>query len=692
MDPTRHLVLSQLDIERPAERPCACVPHWAHTSMALLQTRVPITARAAPSRLLAVGYLRRSTDRQEQSIPDQKRAVERFAAENGLRIERHYVDDAISGTSASQRRAFQEMVADAQRPGCPFGYVVVYDVKRFGRLDNDEAGYYRHILKTHGVEVLYASENFARDGTDDLLRPVKQWQAREESKDLSKVTIRGLLSKVESGAWMGGAPPYGYDLRYETDRGAEGEFLFVLRFMPDGTKLVLDEEGQVTRTLERRETLSISKRDRAKLVPSAEERVAAVQRIFRMSAEENRGYASIAEALNGEGLPAPRGPAWARIYNGAWTSSTIRSILVNPVYAGDLVWNRRTDARFHRISQKQATPRRDVYGARLVPNPEEDWIRIPASHEPLVSRRLVELAQQVREARPTSKAQRGQNPRVVGGWRGQRARFLLSGLVQCARCGGRYEGCRRTKGNPRADGSKVLTFYYGCGSYIRRGRSACRFGPIDQDAIEAAVVETLLSFYERYRGDAGLRLLAQRVKEAVGSESEDLAQARTRVLREQEKLERTVARLLDNITPANRAFVDERLEALGKTRDALSRRLEELDALALGAQEVQGVVRECATFLASLEFSLRHDAPDARIRAARQCVSSIVFDFEKREATLATRIVPTSTLVTTAAASVRVALGDLSKPQRSRRTPSDLRHFVTDSTLPLKRVMNAPLR
>jgi len=31
--------------------------------------------------------------------------------------------------------------------------------------------------------------------TDDLLRPVKQWQARQELKDLSKVAIRGLLSK-----------------------------------------------------------------------------------------------------------------------------------------------------------------------------------------------------------------------------------------------------------------------------------------------------------------------------------------------------------------------------------------------------------------------------------------------------------------------------------------------------------------
>ena len=141
-----------------------------------------MAARTTPraTRTTAVGYLRRSTDRQEQSIPDQKKALERYAAEHGLRIVRFYTDDAISGTSTIGRRAFQQMMADAQGNGRRFDVIVVYDVKRFGRVDNDEAGYYRHVLRMHGVEVRYVSENFNGDGTDDLLRPVKQWQARDE--------------------------------------------------------------------------------------------------------------------------------------------------------------------------------------------------------------------------------------------------------------------------------------------------------------------------------------------------------------------------------------------------------------------------------------------------------------------------------------------------------------------------------
>src|SRR5262245_31318857 len=261
----------------------------------------------------AVGYLRRSTDRQEQSIPDQKKAVEQYAAEHNLRILRFYIDDAISGTSVAGRKAFQQLIADAQHPGCEFGFVIVYDVKRFGRVDNDEAGYYRHILKSHGVEVLYASENFSGDYTDDLLRPVKQWQARQESKDLSKVTIRGLISKHTSGGgvWLGGVPPHGYDLRYENDRGV---VLFIVRHMPDGTKKMLSAKGKVIRTLARGESLNISKRDRARLVPGDPGRVKVVTKIFTMYTRESRGLTAISDWLNRNKVPTPRGPAWSHIY------------------------------------------------------------------------------------------------------------------------------------------------------------------------------------------------------------------------------------------------------------------------------------------------------------------------------------------------------------------------------------------
>ena len=67
-----------------------------------------------------------------------------------LHLAKFYVDDAISGTSTIGRRAFQQMILDAENPAHPFDVIVVYDVKRFGRIDNDEAGYYRYRLRTGG--------------------------------------------------------------------------------------------------------------------------------------------------------------------------------------------------------------------------------------------------------------------------------------------------------------------------------------------------------------------------------------------------------------------------------------------------------------------------------------------------------------------------------------------------------------
>jgi len=109
------------------------------------------------------------------------------------------------------------------------------------------------------------------------------------------------LSRIEQGYWNGGAPPYGYDLRYESLREDGGSFLFVLRFQPDGSKLLLDETGATVRNLARGERLQVSKRDRSRLAPSAPERVETVRRIFTMSAEDGMGLRAIANSLNVDG-------------------------------------------------------------------------------------------------------------------------------------------------------------------------------------------------------------------------------------------------------------------------------------------------------------------------------------------------------------------------------------------------------
>lgn len=83
-------------------------------------------AKRARNKLIntAVGYVRRSTDKQEQSFPDQKKVITSYAADNGFKLSKFYIDDAISGTSTVKRKSFLKMLEDAESKLCEFKYMI----------------------------------------------------------------------------------------------------------------------------------------------------------------------------------------------------------------------------------------------------------------------------------------------------------------------------------------------------------------------------------------------------------------------------------------------------------------------------------------------------------------------------------------------------------------------------------------
>ena len=150
------------------------------------RSKPPEAAAAKPS----VGYLRRSTDRQEQSLHDQKNAIEVYAAERSYDVQRFYTDDAISGTSTEDRKAFLQMIADAQNGG-GFRFVLVYDIRRFGRTGTDEAGHFRFLLQKAGVALGGLVNVLSEEGRyADAELPLRRWLAISPEPEFAPATLR----------------------------------------------------------------------------------------------------------------------------------------------------------------------------------------------------------------------------------------------------------------------------------------------------------------------------------------------------------------------------------------------------------------------------------------------------------------------------------------------------------------------
>jgi hypothetical protein len=113
---------------------------------------------------------------------------------------------------------------------------------------------------------------------------------------------------------------------------------------------------------------------------------------------------------------------------------------------------------------------------------------------------------------------------------------------------------------------------------------------------------------------------------------------------ENEEIDKTVNNLLDNITSANREFVDRRLGELQQHKLQLEARLEELDRLSLSRDEINSIVSDSMKFLAGLEFVLGEGLPQEKLVALRQCIREITVDKPSGRIALAIFLVPVGNL------------------------------------------------
>ena len=275
----------------------------------------------------AVTYIRRSTDKQEESIEQQIAAAQALAGTCDYRIIKQYTDDAISGVYADNRPALQELLRDAQAG--TFKVIITWDQDRFSRGDPFETIELIAPLRRKGIVLHTVTEGILswNDLAGQLVFMVKQHAKNDYVRSLSKNSSRGLIENAKRGRSNGGPTPYG--------------------LLPDGKH----------------------QPDKAPIVLE----------IFTRYATTSDGIRALATDLNLRRVPPPQRTHQRKAP--LWYAATISRILRNPAYLGKRLWNRTSYAKFYRPTPEGISPK----GERgRQPNPPDQWFESDA-YEPLIS-------------------------------------------------------------------------------------------------------------------------------------------------------------------------------------------------------------------------------------------------------------------------------------------------------------------
>ncbi len=274
------------------------------------------------------------------SILNQKKYLEDYAASHGLSNCRHYTDDGWSGGNF-ERPAWKQMIADIEAG--MVGTVLVKDLSRAGR-DYLQTGFYTEVFfRQHGVHFIAIANNIDSDDQNSsefapFINIMSEWYLRDCSRKISVA----YQTKGRAGKPTTNAAIYGYRKDPE-----------------DKDHWLIDEEA-----------------------------AAVVRRIYQL-AISGKGYAEIARILRDDRIETPayylahRNGRTVSAHGGEghrydWYVTTIGAIIAKPEYKGDTV-NFRTGHK--------------SYKDKRTKNPEEDWLIFENTHEAIVDPETWALAQ-----------------------------------------------------------------------------------------------------------------------------------------------------------------------------------------------------------------------------------------------------------------------------------------------------------
>jgi site-specific DNA recombinase len=513
--------------------------------------------------MYAAIYVRRSDDQSERtedakSITRQLERARAYADKMGWTVsDSHvFIDDGIRGAEFAKRQGYMRLL-NALKPRAPFGILIVSELSRLGR-EQLETGYAAKLLSLAGVRIfsyLDDREVLLTTPTDKFLMSAVTFAAEVEREKAKQRVTDAMTRKASQGHACGGSC-FGYrNVDVKSD---------------DGRRSHVDREID-------------------------EEQAEVVRRIFEMCAA-GHGVKGIAKQLNAEHLPSPR-PKKGRIRS--WTPSTVRSVLYRDLYRGISIWNKRRQT--------------DTWGQRKCHRrPETEWIRTEVPHLRILTDSQWDAAhKRLNAAKETYlRSSRGKSwgrpPSVM------QSKYLLSGLLQCACCGGSM--------TPRS-GSHGLgqRLFYVCASYNYKGSSVC------DNALRLPMTmadEAILSKLSEHVLDPAIveRAIVDALAE-LRPESDAVEKRRTTLQSEIRKLEEEQERFVAAIAIAGN--VEALARALQEREQRRAHLRSDLDLLEQAEQmscfDVKRIERELRKRLSDWRELLHRQTP-----VARQMVSQLL--------------------------------------------------------------------
>ena len=369
---------------------------------------------------------REDGDKEESSsVTNQREMLKRYVSEQeNFFIVKEYVDDGYTGTNFD-RPGFKQMIEDIEAG--IIDTVITKDLSRLGR-ERLGVGHYTEIyFPEHNVRYIALLDNidtYFDAGMNDMA-PFKGVINDMYVRDISKKIRSSLIERKKAGNFLGVTAPYGYQ------KDPNNKFHLIIN----------EKEAKV------------------------------VKRVFKLYLEGN-GLTRIAQILTKDGIPVPGesrdiGKTRRTALYSSWKQTTIRRILDNRVYLGELVQFKR-----RKINYKSK---------RRITVPEEERYICRGTHEAIIDEESFNAVQNILKKNKSFK--------------GTKHDYLFKGLLFCSECGARLNVTYSNYALKRYGEYRYTTICY---SYSRLYSDICTRHSNSIPELEEVLIKHIKEVCSRY--------------------------------------------------------------------------------------------------------------------------------------------------------------------------------------------------